>query len=420
MTHTSRRRFLQTVAAGTALVTSNAARTQTRTQGPVSGSASDVPAWEAVRSQFTFTEEAVPMNAANLCPAPLAVADRLVELTRDVDMDCSSHNRRHFTTLVEHARQKVAAQLGVTPNEIALVRNTSEANNIINNGVPLKTGDQIVVWDQNHPTNNVAWDVRAARFGAEVIRVSTPGTPTGVDELVGAFEQALTSRTRVLALTHASNISGVRLPVYELCALARRRSIYVHVDGAQSWGALDVNLASVGCDSYSASVHKWFCGPREVGLLYVRQERIDDIWPGIVGANWGGDIEPDPDGAKKFESLGQRDDAALAAVETAAGFHDDIGLDQTERRVTELASLLKQGLVDAGYELVTPMAPELSAGVCIARVDTSQRSRIVNDLYERYGIAGAGTGGLRLSPHIYNTRAHIARAIEGARALREA
>ncbi len=416
MTHSSRRHFLHTVAAGTALVTGRSSIASALAQSPAG---SDAAFWETVRAQFSFTENTVPMNAANLCPAPRAVADRLEELTRSVDRDCSSQNRRQFTSLLEHSRHKVAAQLGASPDEIALVRNTSEANNIINNGLPLQDGDEVVVWDQNHPTNHVAWQVRGARFGIRVVSVSTPPQPTGVDELVGAFERAMTPRTRVLALTHVSNTTGIKLPVRELSEVARSRGIYIHLDGAQTWGAVNVDLDDLGCDSYTASVHKWFCGPREVGLLYVKAEHIQDIWPGTVGTNWGDDLEPDPGGARKFESLGQRDDAALAAVETAADFHDAIGLDRTEARVTELASMLKAGLVEAGYALVTPENPDLSAGVCIANAAAEQRGRLVNGLYEQYGIAGAGTGGLRLSPHVYNTPAHIARAIEGANSLRE-
>ena len=411
----SRREFLGTVVMGTALWPglANAA-----SEGRGTAQAAGEPLWDDVRRQFSFREEAVPMNAANLCPSARVVADRVAELTRDVDVDCSSPNRRKFGALLEESRAQVARQLRVTADEVALVRNTSEANNIINNGLPLGPGDEVVLWDQNHPTNNVAWEVRGARFGITVTKVSTPAAPTGVDELVGVFERALTPRTRVLALTHISNTTGVRLPIRELCAIARRRGIYVHLDGAQSWGVLDLNLRELGCDSYAASAHKWFCGPREVGLLFVRAEHVDTIWAGVIGASWGGQVEPRPDGARKFESFGQRDDAALAAIGIGVEFHDRIGLARTEARVVDLATRLKTGLRDAGYDLVTPMAPALSGGVCIAAVDAESRRRIVAGLYEEHGIAGATTGGLRLSPHLYNTHAHIARAVEGARVLR--
>ncbi len=414
----SRRRFLTDLAGGAVVLPAAMESLGRQTRSVSKGAVSDA-LWEEIRRQFSFREERVPMNAANLCPSPTVVAERVYALTRDIDRDCSSQNRRKFGDLLEASRTKVAAALGVTADEVALVRNTSEANNIINNGLPLETGDEVVVWDQNHPTNNVAWDVRAARFGLTVTRVATPVRPTGTDELVGVFERALTPRTRVLALTHASNVSGIRLPVADLCEVAHRRGIHVHVDGAQSWGVLDVDLAALGCDSFSASAHKWFVGPKEVGLLYVKAEHIARIWPSVVAPSWGSQVEPRPVGARKFESMGQRDDAALAAIGTTVDFHKRVGAARIEARVTELATRLKEGLRDAGYALVTPKAPALSAGVCIAAVE-GNRGALVNALYEEHGIAGAATGGLRLCPHLYNTVEHIDRAVRGARTLRAA
>jgi len=379
----------------------------------------EVPYWAAVRGQFAFEEARVPMNAANLCPSPRVVAERVCELTRDIDRDCSFQNRAKFAKLLEEARAKVAAQLGVTAEEIALVRNTSEANNTINNGLPLKAGDEVVLWDQNHPTNNVAWDVRAARFGLVVKRVATPRRPRGVDELVGLFERVFTPRTRVLAITHVSNVSGLRLPVRELCDAAHRRGIFVHVDGAQTWGALQVNLRALDCDSYSASAHKWFMGPKEAGLLYVRKDRIAEIWPNTVAPGWGSRAETVLKGARKFESLGQRDDACLAAVGTAADFHEMLGPARVEARVLHLAARLKEGLEELGAELITPREAALSAGVCVIEAPAARRYEIYDRLYSQFGVAGATTGGLRLCPHIYNTVEHVERAVRGVKALRE-
>ncbi len=374
--------------------------------------------WEMVRQQFSFAERKVPMNAANLCPSPRVVADRVTELTRDMDVDCSFQNRAKFTALLEASRQKVAQHLGVTADEIALVRNTSEANNIINNGLALKAGDEVLLWDQNHPTNNVAWDVRAARYQLVIKRVSTPRQPVEMGQLVSVFAEAFSPRTRVLALTHVSNVSGLRLPVRELCEIAHRRSIHVHVDGAQTWGALNVQLGALGCDSYAASAHKWLMGPKEVGLLYVKRERIAEIWPNVVAPGWGSQVEPAVKGARKFESLGQRDDAALAAIATTLDFHRALGPGRIESRLHELASALKTGLRDLGAELITPLAPDLSGGVCIIDVPARNRTPLFNKLYEEHGIAGAATGGLRLCPHIYNTLEHVERAVGGVRASR--
>ncbi len=414
--HASRRAFLFEVAGGAALLPT-ALSALGETSPALAADAHGDAYWEMVRRQFPFREDKVPMNAANLCPSPRVVGERVAALTHDIDVDCSSNNRAKFKTLLEESRTKVAEQLGVTVDEIALVRNTSEANNTLNNGIALEAGDEIVLWEQNHPTNNVAWDVRAARFGLSVKRVAVPKHPANADELVAAFERALTPKTRVLSITHVSNISGIRLPVKELAEIAHQRDIHLHLDGAQTWGALDVNLRELGCDSYSASAHKWFCGPKEAGVLYVKAERIPHIWPNIVAPGWGDDVDPDPKGARKFESLGQRDDACLAAVGTTVDFHRRIGQDRVEARVLELATALKTGLLDAGVTLVTPMEPSLSGGVCIVEVPGKARRQVLNTVYEDHGIAGSGAGGLRLCPHLYNTTEHVERAVRAVKAV---
>ncbi|HJS75299.1 MAG TPA: aminotransferase class V-fold PLP-dependent enzyme [Vicinamibacteria bacterium] len=410
---TSRRSFLAEMAAAAAVVPA-AFRGEEALAGKLDGEAY----WGLVRAQFSFTDQKVPMNAANLCPSPRAVAERVTELTADIDRDCSFQNRGKFAELLESSRSKVAGQLGVSPEEIALVRNTSEANNTINNGLSLQAGDEVVLWEQNHPTNNVAWDVRARRYGLSVVRVSTPKAPKNAKDLVDPFVQAFTPKTKVLAITHVSNVSGVRLPARELVAAAHARGIYVHLDGAQSWGALDVDLKEIACDSYSASAHKWFLGPKEAGILYVKEENISRIWPNIVAPGWGSDADPDVKGARKFESLGQRDDACLASIATAVDFHRAIGHERVEARVVELATALKQGLAAEGFSLVTPLDAELSGGVCILEVPSKKGHEVVDRLYAEHGIAAAATGGLRLCPHVYNTMEHVERAVAGVLALR--
>ena len=411
----SRRSFLKEVAASAALlpIALESSEASTLAETSVDGEAY----WHLVRAQFSFSEKKVPMNAANLCPSSRAVAERVSELTADIDRDCSFNNRAKFRGLREASREKVAKQLGVSADEIALVRNTSEANNTINNGLSLEEGDEVLLWDQNHPTNNVAWDVRAARFGLTIKRVSTPKHPKSSQELIDTFISALSEKTKVLSITHVSNVSGIHLPAKQIVEAAHAKGVYVHVDGAQSWGALDVNLRDIGCDSYSASAHKWFMGPKEAGVLYVKASNIPRIWPNIVAPGWGDDVDPDPTGARKFESLGQRDDACLAAIGTTVDFHNAIGAAQVEARMTELATALKAGLVDAGFTLVTPEDPKLSGGVCIIEVERSKSREALNRLYEEHGIAGAGTGGLRLCPHVYNTMEHVERAVSGVKAI---
>jgi selenocysteine lyase/cysteine desulfurase len=208
------------------------------------------------------------------------------------------------------------------------------------------------------------------------------------------------------------------LPAKEIVAMAKGRGLYVHVDGAQSWGALDVDLKDLGCDSYAASAHKWFCGPKEVGLLYVKSENVARLWPGEVAPGWGDGPDTTLVGARKFESMGQRDDSALAAVGVTADVHATIGYSAVEGRMLDLATRLKEGLVEVGAKLSTPMDRTLSAGVVIMEVPAANRQKLLDALYTEHGIAGSTSGGLRLCPHFYNTEEHVDRAIAGVKKLR--
>jgi selenocysteine lyase/cysteine desulfurase len=321
--------------------------------------------------------------------------------------------------LIEASRTQVAGHLHADPEEIALVRNTTEANAAIIGGLPLEAGDEVVLWDENHPTNNVAWDVQAARIGLRITRIATPPETWSEERLVDRFVDAIGPRTRVLALTHVSNTTGLVLPIAPICEAAHRRDVFVHVDGAQSWGALNVDLQTLGCDSFSASCHKWLCGPKETGVLFLRRERIERVWAHTVGFGWGIDIDPLPAGARKFEALGQRDDARLAAIADTVAFHRDLGAARIEARMHELATALKSGLRDAGLPIATPTDARLSAGVVLVPVPEARRREVVTTLERDHGIAGSRAGGLRLSPHLYNTMDHVTRAVGAVRAIRD-
>jgi len=343
------------------------------------------------------------------------VQDAVFSFTRDVDADASFHNRAKFSELGEQAREALARYVGADADEVAITRNTSEGNNTVLNGLDLTSEDEVVIWDQNHPTNNVAWDVRAQRYGFNVKRVATPANPRTAEELIEPFVNAITERTRVLAFSHFSNVSGVALPAKDLCAIARGRGILTLVDGAQSFGAVRLDLHDLGCDFFTASAHKWFLGPKEAGLLYVHRQRAAQLWPNMVGVGWERAKDA---GALRFETLGQRDDAAVVSMGTTVEFHDSIGIDRIETRVRELATRLKDLLRDRvpGARFHTPADPSLSAGVVVFELPVADIRQTYNRLYEQYGIACAAMSGqfngIRLCPHVYNTLDEVDRVVD--------
>jgi len=376
--------------------------------------------WSLVKEAFSLNSDLLFMHAANLCPSPISVQNQLLDLTLDVDQDASAQNRRKFSGLQERSRSMLAGFLGADSKEIAIVRNTSSANATVVNGLDLGPGDEVLLWDQNHPTNSISWDVRAERYGFTVRRVSTPVNPQSTEELIAPFEDALTPETRLVSFSHISNISGVKLPATRLCGLAHANGSFAMVDGAQSFGCLEVDLHRIGCDFYTGSAHKWFLGPREAGVLYVRESAVEHLWPTHVGVGWEGAVT---NGARKFEVLGQRDDAAVAAVATTVHFHEIIGKQRVAERIKELANALKTGLRERlpGTQFHTPSSEDLSGGVVVFLPPNSDASELFSALYEEHGVAGAAMGGaftgVRLCPHIYNTMEDINSVIQAVESL---
>ena len=408
----ARRDFLKT-AGGLSLATMSAGMTTALAADAIDGDKAD-------SSLFSFADDRIPMNAANLCPMPRVVSDSLQSVQQELDVDMSGQNRRRIAALKEDAKDKIAAMLGVSADELAIVRNTSEANNTIIQGLSLAAGDEVLIWDQNHPSNGVAWEVIAARYGCSVRAFSVPDDANSIDEVVDHIKQEIGKNTRVLSFTHISNITGTRLPAAEICAEVKKGAdIFVHVDGAQTWGAVDTNLREMGCDSFSASAHKWFMGPREVGLLYVKEENVDQIWPNIVTLPWGNEAQTSLVGARKFEALGQRDDATLAALLPAAEFHMAATPAGIEKRSAELATLVREGLLDLGLKLRSPTNPAFTSSVVIVPGEREQLIPLVGEILADSGVITAPVNGLRISPHIYNTQDHVDRLLASVAKFRD-
>ena len=373
--------------------------------------------WQAVKEQFPLKDGLIMLNAANLCPSPLSVQKKVFDLTSDVDSDPSFANREKFASLKEGSRATLAEYLGVGSDEIAIVRNTSEGNNVVISGLNLGMGDEVVIWDQNHPTANIAWDVRAERYGYTVKRISTPENPQSPEELLKVFTDAFSAKTKVLCFSHVSNVSGVRLPAKELCAAARSSGILTLVDGAQTFGTYLLRLREIGCDFFTGSSHKWFCGPKEVGILYVRKERCMDLHPLLVGVGWETSRSA---GAGRFETLGQQDDSRISAMKEAVDFHNLIGPLRISSQARFLADAVKEGLKRTipGVEFITPIPHQMSWGVVVFNIPGLNMKEALNTLYTKHSVGCAVMGeNIRFSPHFYNTLEDIEKAVTAVKQL---
>ena len=370
--------------------------------------------WVGVRAQFLMPAELTVLNAANLCPAPLAVLRSVQEDTEHLDREPVPTFREEMHGVKERTRELVAAHLHVSPEEILITRNTSEANNWVSSGLDLGAGDEVVIHFDNHPSNNLAWKEKAKRFGYTVVEVPYAPHP-GPEALLDAFRRALTPRTRVLAFTHLTNTSGDLFPAAELCRMARERGVLTLVDGAQSFGHLVVDLSAMQPDFYSGSAHKWPCGPKETGVLYVRSDIQSRLWPSVYSAYTGRTPL-----ARTHEGMGQRDEPAIRAFGRQIEFLGSIGQAAIEARGRELATALVEELVKVdGVRMFTPRDPALRAGVVTFDPAGLEPAKVLTAL-QSDGIVGASRGGsdrpgIRFSPHLYNSFEDVERAAAAIR-----
>ena len=383
---------------------------------PATPGAPDEKFWASVQQQFLLAPGLSVMNAANLCPSSAPVLEAMYRSTRDVDQDPSMNNRAKMTEGKETTRRLLAEFMGVTPEEIVITRNTSEANNLVSNGVELKAGDEVIVFSDNHPSNLQAWQEKQKRYGFTIRTVRQVNPHPGAEYYVEAFRREMTPRTKVLALTHLTSTVGDLFPVKELCWIGHERGILSLVDGAQTLGVMNVDLSDMQPDFYSASAHKWPCGPKEVGVLFINRRSHSKIWgtifsayPGAIGIS------------RTFEGFGQRDEPAIIAFGEALKFQNKIGRKEVEARARQLAQALMEGLkkID-GVKIWTHPDPARSVAVVSFLPGSLDVRRLAQALYTKDKIGcmtrgGSDRGGLRFSPHIYNSMAEVERVVAAIR-----
>ena len=379
---------------------------------PPTPASPDEKFWLSVRDQFVMPKELTMLNAANLCPSSGPVLETLYKVTRDMDQDPSMENRAKLGDGREKTRTLLAEFLRVTPEEIVITRNTSESNNLVSTGVDLKAGDEVLLTADNHPSNHTAWQEKAKRFGFTVRDVPVPNPHPGFDHYVDVFTKAITPKTKLIAFTHLTSTVGDLFPAKEICKLARDRGILTLVDGAQTFGLLDVDLSDIQPDFYSGSAHKWPCGPKENGVLYINKNAQTKIWASIYSA-YPGRVGV----SRSFEGFGQRDEPAMIAFGEALKLQTQIGRAQIERRSRELTQALVQGLkkID-GVKIWTSPEPSRAAAVLSFQPGSLDVRKLSTALYQKDRIGCATRGGqdrpgIRFSPHFYNTHADVEKTV---------
>src|SRR6516164_9665863 len=269
--------------------------------------------WAEMRKQFLIPDDEVYLNNGTVgsSPAPVlrAIFDGYTTTEKMDQADPEDYPIWGYAKWNEF-RDPLAEFVGCKRDEIALLRNATEANSYIANGIDMKPGDEVLMTDQEHPGGEHPWDLKAKRYGIVIKKVSLPRPVKDAAQVLNLFNDAITPRTRVMFFSHITTFSGVVLPAKELAKLAREKGILSAVDGAHVPGMMRLNVHDLGCDMYSSSPHKWLMAPKGTGFLYVRDEVIDRLWNTIATEGWD-----DPKiRAERFQRIGSSNVPALAGL----------------------------------------------------------------------------------------------------------
>jgi len=364
--------------------------------------------WSELRKQYLIPADEVYLNNGTVgsSPAPVlrAVFKGYEETEKLNQADPEDYPIWGYGPWNEF-RDPLASFVGCNRDEIALLRNATEANSYIANGLDLKPGDEVLMTDQEHPGGEHPWNLRAKRYGIVVKKIGLPKPIINRDQVLNLISAFITSRTKVLFFSHITTYSGVVLPAKELCAMARGKGVISAVDGAHVPGMMHLNLHDLGCDFYSASPHKWLQAPKGSGFLYVRDEMIDRVWNTIVTEGWD-----DPKlRAERFQRIGSSNVPALYGLRASIQLANDIGMDRIERRHRMLCDYILNAMVRRGATSWTSPDPTLRCAIATVNVPPIPRMDLENWLWKekKIRIRGAEPNKLRLSTPYYLSKQDI-------------
>jgi selenocysteine lyase/cysteine desulfurase len=358
--------------------------------------------WAELRKQFLIPADEVYLNNGTVGSSPRPVLQAIFSAYEETEKMAQAEPEDYpiwgYAAWNEF-RDPLAAFVGCTRDEIALVRNATEANNCIANGVDMKPGDEVLISDQEHPGGEHPWNLKAKRYGIVVKRFTLPKPPRNAAEILNLINDAITPRTRVIFVSHISTVTGLVLPAREICALARSKGILSALDGAHVPGMMKLDLHALGCDMYSASPHKWLQAPKGSGFLYVRDEVIDRLWSTIATEGWD---EPQIR-AERFQRIGSSNVPSLYGLRASIQLANDIGLERIEARHRQMADYILGEMVKRGAESWTSPDPTLRCGIATVNVPPIKRMELENWLWHTHKIRirGGEPHKLRLSTPYY-------------------
>ena len=369
--------------------------------------AQDEDFWYQVQKSYRQSPHFTNLESGYYSPEPLEVLESHIDNIKMINEQPSFYMRRRQWDDKKAIKEQLAEFAGVSADEIVITRNTTEALDTIILGMDLKPGDEAVMTDQDYGSMLETFEMRARRFGIINKVISLPLHPKNDNEIVDAYEKAITKKTKVILVTHLINLTGQILPARAIAEMAHAKGIEVIVDAAHSFAQLDYKIPELDCDYYGASLHKWLCCPLGTGIMYMKKEKIEKTWPLF------GDTGQPIDSITKFEHIGTHPVSTNLTIASAIKFHNSIGSKRKEERLRYLKNYWVEQVKDLPKVVInTPFEDERSCALANFAIEGMEPNAVADYLYDNHKIFTVGINreaikGVRVTPHLYTTKAEL-------------
>lgn len=359
--------------------------------------------WEQIRAGYRLKPDYLNLENGYYCFLPEQTLEKYIEHIREINYQGSHYMRTVQFQNKAKSAAKLAELIGADPEEVIVTRNTTESLDLIISGYPWKAGDEALVSNQDYGSMLSMFDLAAKRWKIKINRIDIPLHPQNDEEIVSAYQQAITPNTRLILVPHIVNITGQILPVRKIADMAHTYGAEIMLDGAHAVGHFDFKMSDLDCDYYGSSLHKWLSVPLGAGLLYVKKNRINGIEPLLAP------FDMNLKTIAYLNHTGTHPAATDLAILDAIEFHNKIGAKRKEDRLRYIQRYWSDQLRDLPYVSVnTPKEISRSCGIAnvgIQFINPTDMGKILLDKYQIYtaAIDGAGVRGCRISPNIYTS-----------------
>jgi selenocysteine lyase/cysteine desulfurase len=363
--------------------------------------ASDEDYWSIIQQSYTTSPALINLNNGGVSPSPRIVQEAVERFNKMTNEGPSYYMWRILDQGREPLRFKLAQLAGADPEEIAINRNATEALNTVIFGLPLSKGDEVIGTKQDYPNMINAWKQRAQRDGIAYTQINFQFPIENDEEIVSAFEKAITPKTKIIHITHIINWIGQILPVKKITAMAKKHGIETIVDGAHSFGLLDYSVPELGCDYFGTSLHKFLSAPIGSGMMWIKKEKIEKIWPLVCND------KPNGTDIRKFETLGTRSFPIEQGIGEAVNFQNAIGSKRKEERIRYLKNYWATRVKEIPkVKIHTSFKDEYACAICGVSIDGMTPGELDSALFNNYkihtvGIVWENISCVRITPHVY-------------------